>query len=95
MLRGVIAQHLAFLPLIGGELIAHLGARTPQVSPNLIVYTLPCMQSYAPSCDWFTPGVVHLLSTLPQTLISTNWPIKGIININKNLKVNSEGNHCC
>ena len=86
MLHAVIAQRLAFLPMIGGGLIARHDARTPQVSPNLTVYTFLCMQSYAPSCDWFTPSAMHLLSTFPQKLISINRPIKGISDINRNLK---------
>ena len=50
------------------------------------MYTLPCAQPIAPLCDWFTPGAVHLLSTLPRTLISTYRPTKGIDNVNKNFK---------
>ena len=44
------------------------------------------MQPYAPLCNWFTPGAVHILSIVPRKLISTNWPIKGIIHINQKLK---------
>ena len=44
---------------------------------HIVVYAV-----YAPLCDWFTPGAMHILSTVPQKLISTNQPIKGIININ-------------
>ena len=95
VLHAVIGRHLVFIHLIAGGLISRLGAHTPQVNPTLTTYTLLCMQSYAPSCDWWSPGAVHLLSTLPRTLISTNRPIKGIINIKQNLKVISKGNYCC
>ena len=44
------------------------------------------MQPIAPLRDCFTPDAVHLLSTLPRTLISTYHPIKGINNVNRNLK---------
>ena len=50
------------------------------------MYTLPCTQPTAPLCDWFTTGAVHLLPTLPRTLISAYRPIKGISNLNRNLK---------
>ena len=95
VMYAAIARRLVFLHLIGGGLVAHLGVHTPQVSQNVTVYTLSCSQSYAPLCDWFTPGTVYILSTMPRKHISKNQPIKGIININQNLKVISKYNYCC
>ena len=77
--HAAIARHLVFLHLIGGGLIARLGARTPQVSPNLTVYTLLCMQSYAPSCEKGFKLIAPLIFTIdPQLLMGWRNDLVGI-----------------
>ena len=54
VLHAGIAQHLGFLPVIGGGCLVHLSARTQQVRHGLTVYTSLCTQHSSSSFDWLT-----------------------------------------